>query len=138
MSQTRSPRPGCQAAWGKALRALTGLFFFLGLLYPYPSNCQTRLREGQASAPYFYAPSEATCVNLCGLFEVALICSIKSFPAFDVRESKRKYTGAVPLKNVFQTFMCLLGILCVMPFCFLVVAVELQTMKVFNKKEQSH
>lgn len=25
---TRSPRPGCQVAWGKALRALTGLFLF--------------------------------------------------------------------------------------------------------------
>lgn len=34
--------------------------------------------EGQTSVPYFYAASEATCVNLCGPFEAALICSIKS------------------------------------------------------------
>lgn len=78
MSETRSPGPGCQAAWGKALRALTGLFFFLGLLYPYPSDCQTQLHEGQASTLHFYTLFEATCVNLCGLFEADLICSIMS------------------------------------------------------------
>lgn len=136
LSQTRSPRPGCQAAWGKALRALTGLFSFLGLLYPYPSNCQTLLGEGQTSAAYFYAPSEATCVNLCGLFEAPLICSVKSSEPLMLQKSRKWVHWSCTIKNCFLDFYVLIRYSVWNSFSVfsLCVAMELQTMKVFNKK----
>lgn len=62
------------------------------ILFPWftvPLSVQLR-HEGQASTPRFYALFEATCVNLCGLFEASLICSIKCSKAFEVRESTSK------------------------------------------------
>lgn len=56
--------------------------------YPYSSNCQAQLHEGQTTALYFCAPSEETCVNLCGPFEASLICRIKSSMALMLEKAK--------------------------------------------------
>lgn len=132
LSQTRSPRPGCQAAWGKALRALTDPFFS----HSPPSYVQLP-SEGQTSAPHFYAVSEATCVNLCGLFEAGLWLVASRLPSLWCRRrsEKAKLRESCTIKNCFLDFYVLIRYsLWNAVSVFLLLAAAPQTMKVFNKK----
>lgn len=76
-----------------------------------PPTAKPGFVKERTTTPHFYAMFEATCVNLCGLFEAPLICSIRSSETL----MSEKWGGgggcsecsvAVPLKIVFLTLMC--------------------------------
>lgn len=79
-----------------------------------PPTAKPGFVKERPTTPHFYAMSEATCVNLCGLFEAPLICSIRSSETLmsEKRGGSSECSVAVPLKIVFLTLMCWLIILC--------------------------
>lgn len=86
-----------------------------------PPTAKPGFVKERTTTPHFYAMFEATCVNLCGLFEAPLICSIRSSETLMSEKRGGGVQCSCGIKNSFPRCNVLINysVWKKEPFCFL-------------------